>query len=642
MADLVGKTLANRYQINEFIGRGGMAEVYKAWDQERATNLALKILRQDLSRDMVFLNRFQREAQILETLQHPNIVRFFGIETDDLTVFMLMDFVAGSTLQDEIFRAKGKSLDQHFISQIMQSVCSALHYAHRQGLVHCDIKPANIMIDESGKVLLTDFGIARMTDAVTATMVGFGTPAYMAPELVRGEDPTPQSDVYSLGIVLYEMVTGGNRPFTGERAQTTGMTSEKVRWEQMNLPPTSPKDHNPDVSEELVSVIMRCLAKEPSQRFGSVLELLNALNLEITADLSKTERVQNISSASQIGDQSRQKQQAQAKKGSIAKIKAPQGKLPMPVLMTLVFSGVVLGIVLISVIFFAGRNKLNNNQTDMSANEVAAISIGVTDTEQPSPSETPLPTNDILPTETATLPPTLTPTVDLSLPVTNIVDNAKMIYIPEGDFIMGNEDYEAWASEQPMRFVFLDAFLIYQTEVTNRQYRACIQNGPCAGSVLEYPENNNPAVHINWHQANVYCDWAGGRLPTEAEWEKAARGTDGRLYPWGDDQPDCSLTNFGGCNFQSLPVGSNLAGASPYGVLDMAGNVREWVADWYDDLYYRSAPNQNPDGPTRGKLRVIRGGSWYEGIHYLRTSSRHGLSPDFSGNYNGFRCVLEP
>lgn len=273
MHNMIGMTLGNRYRIDEALGRGGMAEVYKVWDMERATYLALKLLRQDLAEDRVFVRRFQREAQTLEKLQHPNIVRFYGIDHDMFRVFMLMEYIQGTTLQRILFMNEGKPLSHGFAYKTLTSVCSALHYAHQQGLVHCDIKPGNIMIDDSGKVLLTDFGIARMSDAATATMVGFGTPAYMAPELVMGRDPSPQSDVYSLGILLYEMVTGGERPFTGERAQTTGPTSERVRWEQLHLPAPSPKAYNRKISNEMEAVILRCLAKDPAERYSSALNL---------------------------------------------------------------------------------------------------------------------------------------------------------------------------------------------------------------------------------------------------------------------------------------------------------------------------------------------------------------------------------
>ncbi|HAF61155.1 MAG TPA: hypothetical protein DCK95_02385 [Anaerolineaceae bacterium] len=277
MADLVGKTLKNRYRVVESLGRGGMADVYKVWDEERAVYLALKVLRQDLAQDTIFLRRFQREAKALAQLQHPHIVRFYGLERDDLLAFLLMEYVDGISLQGEILRSEGKSLPMEHIQEVMEAVCSALHYAHRQGLVHCDIKPGNILIDKNGQIYLTDFGIARGMDAATSTMVGIGTPAYMAPELIKGEDPTPQTDIYALGIVLYEMLTGGERPFTGERATITGTTAEKVRWEHLQLMPKDISIYNPGISIKMKQLLRACLQKNPIDRPAKVLFVVDVL-----------------------------------------------------------------------------------------------------------------------------------------------------------------------------------------------------------------------------------------------------------------------------------------------------------------------------------------------------------------------------
>lgn len=257
-----------------------MAEVYRAWDLKRNVPLAMKILLADLAEDKVFLRRFRREASTLARLEHPYIVRFYGLEQDDDLAFMMMDYVEGTTLRKEIFRAKGP-LSRQRVLEIMQPVCSALHYAHQMGMVHCDVKPANIMIHNNGTVLVADFGISRMMESSTTTMVGAGTPAYMAPEQVRGEDPRPQTDIYGLGVVLYEMLTGGERPFTGETAQTTGSTSEKVRWEQLFLSPPSPRLHDPEISPALETVVLKCLEKRPDDRFDSTLTLLSALEQAI-------------------------------------------------------------------------------------------------------------------------------------------------------------------------------------------------------------------------------------------------------------------------------------------------------------------------------------------------------------------------
>jgi serine/threonine protein kinase len=276
MTNLIGQTFLERYRVEEFIGRGGMAEVYKVWDSTRSVHLAMKLLREDIAEDKVFLRRFKREARTLSNLQHPNIVRFYGLEQDNDLAFMLMDYVEGTTLRKEIFRAK-RPFPPERVLEIMRPVCSALHYAHQMGMVHCDAKPGNIMIESSGRVLVTDFGIARMTDAATATMVGIGTPAYMAPEQVQGENPSPRTDIYALGVLLFEMLTGGERPFTGELADTTGSTGEKVRWEKIHLEPPSPRKWNAEISAELESIVLRCLAKDPAERYSNTIELLNAL-----------------------------------------------------------------------------------------------------------------------------------------------------------------------------------------------------------------------------------------------------------------------------------------------------------------------------------------------------------------------------
>jgi serine/threonine protein kinase len=273
----IGQVIAERYRVDAFLGKGGMAEVYKVWDSERAVFLALKLLREDLAEDKVFLRRFQREGQTLARLQHPCIVRFYGIEQWGDYAYILMDYVDGTSLRKEVFRSN-TGLKTARILEVLRPVCSALYYAHKLGLVHCDVKPANIMIQNNGTVLLADFGIARVTEsATTTTMVGAGTPAYMAPEQAMGANPVPQTDIYSLGVVLYELVTGGERPFNGERAETTGTTMEKVRWEQINLAPLSPRKINPNLDPQIEKIILKCLEKDPYKRYTTALDLLNDL-----------------------------------------------------------------------------------------------------------------------------------------------------------------------------------------------------------------------------------------------------------------------------------------------------------------------------------------------------------------------------
>ncbi len=224
-------------------------------------------------------------------------------------------------------------------------------------------------------------------------------------------------------------------------------------------------------------------------------------------------------------------------------------------------------------------------------------------------------------------------------------DGAPMVLVPKGEFIMGSPAgfYIFGDNETPQRRVHLEAFYIDKYEVTNKLYRKLFTAARKYPGVFLLPDQ--PIVGVNWGQARDYCVRVNKRLPTEAEWEKAARGTDGRVYPWGNQRATCRLAVMGteipSCSrgFSTWEVGSRLEGASPYGAMDMAGNVTEWVADWYSDRYYRSAPSRSPKGPAKGKVRVIRGGAWFNSNVLLRSAFRTGFDPRRSNHGVGFRCA---
>jgi formylglycine-generating enzyme required for sulfatase activity len=210
---------------------------------------------------------------------------------------------------------------------------------------------------------------------------------------------------------------------------------------------------------------------------------------------------------------------------------------------------------------------------------------------------------------------------------------------------MGSDSGES--DEHSVRTVTLSAFYIDQNEVTNAQYRQCVEADvceppECSERYKDTTKEDHPVVCVSWLQAETYCgvEWRGGRLPTEAEWEKAARGTDGRIYPWGDEPPpNRALLNFNSNIGDTTPVSRYPDGASPYGVYDMAGNVSEWVADWYDAEYYSIAPDQDPQGPVSGTSKVLRGGSWRGGVGSALI--RQDLPPVLPDNYIGFRCAAD-
>jgi formylglycine-generating enzyme required for sulfatase activity len=220
-----------------------------------------------------------------------------------------------------------------------------------------------------------------------------------------------------------------------------------------------------------------------------------------------------------------------------------------------------------------------------------------------------------------------------------------IVFVPAGEFLMGSSENDpvADSDEKPQHPVYLDAYWIDQTEVTNAMYQRCVEAGKCTApqhsaryGSTQY--THHPVMGVTWEQAQTYCAWTGRRLPTEAEWEKAARGADGRLYPWGNIAPSADLLNFNRNVGDTTEVGSYPAGASPYGALDMAGNIWEWVADRYDKSYYAKAPAENPPGPATGVTRVLRGGAWGVDPRAVRASNRFWAFPG-RNDLDGFRCA---
>jgi serine/threonine-protein kinase len=273
----------------------------------------------------------------------------------------------------------------------------------------------------------------------------------------------------------------------------------------------------------------------------------------------------------------------------------------------------------------------------------------------PTPTETPV----IPPTQVPTEVPTAAPT-DPSPPTgppadallgdtwTRPIDEMVMVYVPAGTFQMGSDEGDLGASspEFPRHAVTLNGFWMDQTEVANAQYDRCVEDGSCRPSGFAEDEERTgddyPVETVSWHDAATYCEWVGGRLPTEAEWEYSARGPDGRTYPWGDQAPTTELCSFANNVIGTTAVGSYPAGASWCGALDLAGNVAEWVADWYDEDYYGSSPAENPTGPAEGDFKVLRGGSWGSDQVGVRAADRsYHVPPDHIYGGVGFRCVSD-
>lgn len=290
MANLVGKTLG-KYEISELLGKGGMAEVYKAYHPKLERFVTIKVLHSFLVEGKDFQARFEREAKAVATLRHPHIIQIHDFEVDGDLFYMVMEFIDGGTLQAymEALTLKGEYMPLGRVLAILRQVAGALDYAHQHQIIHRDIKPSNILLDSVGNAYLADFGIARMMSSTQFTSTGslIGTPTYMSPEAGLGEELTSVSDIYSLGVILYEMLTG-KAPFT---ADTTPLA---IIHKHIHESPPSPGNLRTDLSIATQHVILKALAKDPADRYQTagemVQDLEKALPLDLITELDNTAR----------------------------------------------------------------------------------------------------------------------------------------------------------------------------------------------------------------------------------------------------------------------------------------------------------------------------------------------------------------
>ncbi len=283
MADLTGHTLG-KYQLQERLGRGGMAEVYKAYQPGLDRFVALKVMHPHLAEAPDFLGRFQREAQAVARLHHPHIVQVFDFDVEGEQHYMVMEYVRGATLKDHLDNlfTRGERMPVDEVLGLFRTLLEAVGYAHRQGMIHRDLKPANVMLDQNGRVVLTDFGIAKIVggSSFTASGVTVGTPTYMSPEQGSGEPGDLRSDLYSLGVMLYECLTG-QVPYQGD-------TSVAILLKHINAPIPPLRETRPDLPASLERVVTTALAKDPSERYPSASEMWTALAALVPASQAVT------------------------------------------------------------------------------------------------------------------------------------------------------------------------------------------------------------------------------------------------------------------------------------------------------------------------------------------------------------------
>jgi len=674
-----------RYRIIEPLGQGGMAMVYRAYDTHLECEVAVKFIRMEQLPPAEMektLKRFEREAKEIARLTHPNIVKVTDYGEYNGIPYLVMPYLSGGTLKQ--FAGKPMPYDQ--AARLLAPVAKALETAHRKNLIHRDIKPANILLTEEGQTMVADFGIAKILgleggNTLTSTNVAIGTPEYMAPEQWFNQI-SAQCDIYSLGVVFYELVTG-KKPYTAD-------TPAAIFLKQSNDPLPRPRSFLPGLPEEVEKVLYKALAKKPEDRYVSMDEFAAAL--EGLAGLVKSTQPPQpevfetvtahpetpaaaprppepeVFKAKETGPgipgfpQTGVGGPPPAKSSFIPAnlpAKAPPAKSSMRGWVLAAGGAIALvGLVaLVGVLALIGWgvSKYTPSPLATQTAQVRAALLPTVTLAPPTPNMPPAPTQTEAPAATST--PKTTPTSTLRIGSTQISpkDGMVMVYVPAGEFLMGSDkvkDSQAESDELPQHKVSLDAFWIDQVEVTNAMYADCMTANKCKLNSQKsftrpsYFGNkdyaNYPVIYVSWFDAHDYCEWVGRRLPSEAEWEKAARGTDGNIYPWGNSI-DCTKANYSGCSKgDTITVGNYPAGVSPYGALDMGGNVWEWVQDWYSDTYYQNSPSVNPTGPSSGTNRVLRAGSWYGSVWYVRSANRFSDNPDTIYYSYGFRCAASP
>lgn len=620
-----------KYQILGLLGEGGMATVYKAFDTRLEREVAIKVIRRDAfapNEMEMLLKRFEREAKALAGLSHPNIVGVIDYGEHEGSPYIVMVYLSGGTLREQL----GKPKEWRDAIHMLIPIAQALEYVHERNIINRDVKPSNILMTEKNQPMMTDFGLVKLFGDkekegthLTSSGTGLGTPDYMAPEQWTGE-ATSQSDLYSLGVVLYEMITG-YRPYT---ADTPAGVLLKQATESLPLP----KSYIPDLPQNVESVLLKVLAKDPVNRYPNmtvfIKELQNLLEgKDVIAASIKPERL---------------REQMTGKMDKVvappSKLKADSQKNKFPTLA--LFGGLgILGLLAIFGIYWFMNKNATVAETPtqaVAASEVAAIAT-----------ETPATEPAII---AATLSPTETPApVETSAPA-EIKDNRNvtMVLIAGGEFTMGSDE-SGEVEAKPAHTVNVDSFYIDKYEVTNEQYDACVYAVECRqplrlGSATRdiYYQNpvyaNYPVIYLDWKMANAYCTWRGARLPTEAEWEKAARGTESLAYPWGNQKADCSYANISGCLGDTTPVDQYEIGQSIYGVFGMSGNVWEWTSSLLRPYPYDATDGR--EDPKTLSARVARGGSWHTSSNggNARTDTRLKLDMGSNLSYVGVRCAI--
>lgn len=683
----------DKYEILEVAGSGGMGTVYKAFHPHFKKYVALKEIHPELAQEADARRRFQQEVHILAHLpSHPHIVTVRDAFEWEGRLFLVMDFIDGFSLRRLI--EKGP-LEPQRVAQMLDQILSGLEVTHRAGVIHRDLKAENILIDREGMAYLTDFGIAEILgDDSDGPLMG--TARYTAPELINpekyGRDAEPtQADLYALGILAFELAVGKEQFNELFRSVFRGNPHEiGKRWLawHTDLGKVAPLLHevNSKIPDYLSRTIERLMAKNTKDRYRSASQARADLIPELSGRNRNTpdsrRRIAFQASHDPVENDDTQPipvQQARSRhsvaservysKPASKKRATKRWSLPkLPQWLWWTGGAVWATLCIMCWIMIALTRNPGFSIVVQGAPFGSEVSIdnvrhGVSWVDGTLRIFCLKPGNRFVKVscegfnefkasvtgrdgEVQTVIAQLNPADSYPLEIDH---HGGMVFVPAGEFIMGDDNHQP--NEKPAYRLTLEDFYIDKYEVTNAQYKAF-----CDATGRQFPANpwwnkkyfqenpNLPVVGVTWEDARAYADWAGKRLPTEFEWEKAAswdpKTNTKRLWPWGNSMESGRATVE---SSNPIVVGSLPSGASPYGAQDLAGNVAEWT----DSFYLPYPNNQQPDPEFGNKNRVVRGGSFHGPGEDARTSRRMFHSPEFNRSEKeekswliGFRCAI--
>ena len=630
----------DRYRVTANIGADKSGYFLSLRDSEDGKQYYTKLVKIDDSHlSAKVLYALQMRVQRLSRFSHTNVISIYETELAPEGLLLRQNELPGMSLKN-LMQKNGRPLPAQTAYSAALDIASALAALHSEGLVHGELDPSHVWIDDRGKNYLSFLELPPSFDTDRAV--------YRMPELTPSSEPQPAADIFAFGILMLEMCTGLSA-YRSSGDETDVEEYSRVYTYYRGALADSVKNAAPD----LFALLSRCLTDNKEQRFKNGEELYWA----IREMLEKNEKKQ--SDAERKEDEQPEQKKASGggpagKKEKGASFDTGGKKKKPSILPYLIFGLLFIG----AGVWFWYRKPdlfpkpeppaaestplyqhtmdvLYITQTSV-AGEVEKQAAVTPATETPVPTETPTP----VPTATQVPRPI---SAEIGRVIRWNADDSLMAAVPAVSFTMGMDHTFNFDMNGilPSHRVSMDAFWIDRTEVTQAQYARCVSEGACQPIERiadEWIRDEYPIMNVRWTDAQAYCAWAGKRLPSEAEWELAARGTDARLYPWGN----ISL------NVGTLPNTVHEAGGdgrdlSPYGVLDMAGNVSEWVNDFYSDTRLISEGSEpvNPIGPISGNMHTVKGGSFLsddpESSRFV--FSRFGAAPDLAQNF-GFRCVV--